>query len=184
MGRPLCATHAAGHSEGWDGRESTSDWLTREADLPKPNPQTTVGERGLWIYEGGILEASRRRYLQAWLDSSLLHSHDHHRRKGKPWLTKLWCPKGTALEAVKGEAAAQPAALPMTPLWLSQPCQPGLAQPAPNHRVSSAQLMTVLPAAQATTLLRGRQQLTTEPAGPDSDRAKNHSHLSHHILWP
>lgn len=42
----------------------------------------------------------------------------------------------------------------------------------------------MLPAAQATTLLQRGQQLTAEPAGPDSGQAKNHSCLSHHILWP
>lgn len=26
------------------GRESASDWLAREADLQKPNPQTTAGK--------------------------------------------------------------------------------------------------------------------------------------------
>lgn len=84
--------------------------------------------------------------------------------------------------------AALPAALPMTPLWLGQPASStaNLAWPSqlPIHRVFSAQLMTMLPAAQGTTLLRKRQQLTTEPTVPDRSLAKNHSRPAHHILWP
>lgn len=33
-----------GGGENWGGRESISDWLAKEADLHKSNPQTTVGE--------------------------------------------------------------------------------------------------------------------------------------------
>ena len=139
---------------------------------------------------GGVLQASRRRHLGAQLDSSLLHSHDHHSRsKGTPWPTKLQWVLATALEATQGgAAAAPPAALPMTSLWPGQPASntANLAWPSrlPVHRVLSAQLMTTLPAAQSTALLRGRQQLTTEPAVPDSSLAKNHSHPAYHILRP
>lgn len=122
---------------------------------------------------GRVLEASRKRHLQAWLDSSLLHAHDHHnRRTGTPWPIKLWCPVGTCHRpgGCKGRSSSCPANDPAVarPACL-QRCQPGLAQPAPNHRVSSAQLMTMLPATQGTALLQKKQQLTTEPAGPDSN---------------
>lgn len=69
----------------------------------------------------------------------------------------------------KGRSSGCPASCPANDPTVAGPaclqhCQPGLAQLLPIHRVFSALLMTVPPAAQGTTLLRERQQLTTEPA--------------------
>lgn len=192
---------ALGGGEDWGGRASSSDWLARKADLHSLHSQTTARERGLGICRGGgrnsaclggVLQAPRRRHLGARLDSSLLHSHDHHSRsKGTPWPTKLWCPVGTRHRpgGLAGRSLDCPASCPANdPTVARQPASSpaNLAWPSrlPIHRVLSAQLMTMLPAARGTALLRERQQLTTEPAVPDSSQAKNHSHPAHHILRP
>lgn len=75
---------------------------------------------------GGVLQASRRKHLRAWLAVGLCSTPRTTvigggaglglRSSGAQWVL------ATALEAAKGGAAAAlPAAPPMTPLWLGQP---------------------------------------------------------------
>lgn len=78
------------------------------------------------------MEPSRRRHLWAWLESSLLYSHDHHnRKKGKPWLPKFWCPVSTCyyLRGCEGRRRSCLASCPAS--------DPAVAPPAWHGSVSS-----------------------------------------------
>lgn len=105
---------------GWQGKQTYTTPLHRPSSVRE-------GEGGSdSACLGGVMEASRRWHLRAWLEASLLYSCDYYnRKKGKPWPPKLWCPVSTCYHLggckEEGDGAALLAALSMTPPWPSQP---------------------------------------------------------------
>lgn len=139
---------------------------------------------------GGVLEASERRYLQSWLDSSLLHSDDHiagQARLGLQSSGAQWV-LAAALEAAKGGAVASlPDALPVTLLWPGHlppalPARPGpagsqsqgLLCPANDHAASS-------PGHHPSS---GKAAANYRACWPRQQLGQESQPLAHHILWP